>query len=252
MESALQTFLDDLEFAGNIQQLRYVLTSVAVGIGLGSYAYLALANSPSRRPRLISNYHPDWTDHYLVQRYERRDPVILRSMHDQKSFEWGPNTFQSGTSILARNFFHEAAAFGIHAGLTFPMGRWQGGRAALTFATDCRGEILSAVRHCSGELRMIAYSFHKQVCNLFHPSYFIDGVSLSLRQVQCLEWLARGKTIEETAILLRVKPSTVKQHLQIVCEKLGVHTSAHAAMLLIEMKYNRNILNKAPPIGGMI
>jgi DNA-binding CsgD family transcriptional regulator len=116
------------------------------------------------------------------------------------------------------------------------MGRWRGGHAALTFAADCRSEILSTIRHYAGELRMIAYSFHKQVRNLFHPNCVIEGVSLSLRQVQCLEWLARGKTIEETAMLLKVKPSTVKQHLQIAREKLGVHTSAHAATLLVELK----------------
>jgi len=238
MEYILQTFLDDLELAGNIQQLRDVLAAVAIGIGFGSYAYMALANSPSKPPRLISSYDTRWTDHYLAKRYEQRDPVIVRSLHDPKSFEWGPDTVWSGTSIWVRNFFHEAASFGIHAGLTIPMGRWQGGRAALTFATDCRSEILGLIRHYAGELRMIAYSFHKQVRNLFHPSYIIEGVSLSLRQVQCLEWLARGKTIEETATLLKVKPSTVKYHLEVVREKLGVHTSVQAALALAEMRRN--------------
>jgi DNA-binding CsgD family transcriptional regulator len=238
MEYIFQAFLDELELAGNIHQLRDVLAAVAVGIGLGSYAYLALANSPSKRPSLISSYDIRWTDHYLAKRYEQRDPVIVRSLRDPKSFEWGPDTVWSGTSIWVRNFFHEAASFGIHAGLTIPMGRWQGGRAALTFATDCRSEILSLIRHYAGELRMIAYSFHKQVRNLFHPSYIIEGVSLSLRQVQCLEWLARGKTIEETAMLLKVKPSTVKYHLEVVREKLGVHTSVQAALALAEMRRN--------------
>jgi DNA-binding CsgD family transcriptional regulator len=239
MEYVLQAFLDDIELAGNILQLRNVLTAVAVGLGLGSYAYMALASSPSKRPRLISSYDTRWTGHYLTKHYEQRDPVILRSLRDPKSFEWGPDTAWSGRSAWVRDFFCEAASFGIHAGLTIPMGRWRGGRAALTFAADCRSEVLAAIRHCAGELRMIAYSFHKQARNLFHPSYFIEGVPLSLRQIQCLEWLARGKTIEETAMLLKVKPSTVKQHLQIVREKLGVHTSAHAAMLLIELKRNR-------------
>lgn len=239
MECVLQAFLDDIELAGNIHQLRGVLATIIAGLGLGSYAYLALNNCPSRKPRLISSYDTRWTDHYLAKHYEQRDPVIVRSLHYPEPFEWGPDTAWSGTSTWIRNFFHEAASFGIHAGLTIPMGRWQGGRAALTFAVDCRSEILAAIRHCAGELRMIAYSFHKQVRNLFHPSYVIEGVSLSLRQVQCLEWLARGKTIEETAMLLKVKPSTVKQHLQIVREKLGVHTSAHAAMLLIELRRNR-------------
>jgi len=240
MEHIFQEFLDDIELAGNIDQLRGIISTIAIGLGVGSYAYLALANAPSRRPRLISSYDVHWTDHYLTKRYEQRDPVIVRSLHDPEPFEWGPDTAWSGASIWVRNFFHEAASFGIHAGLTVPMGQWQGGRAALTFAADCRSEILSAIRHFAGELRMIAYSFHKQVRNLFHPSYVIEGVSLSLRQVQCLEWLARGKTIEETAMLLKVKPSTIKQHLQIVREKLGVHTSAHAAMLLMELRRNRD------------
>jgi DNA-binding CsgD family transcriptional regulator len=239
MEYVFQAFLDDIELAGNIHQLRAVLAAIITGLGLGSYAYLALSNSLSRRPRLVSNYDARWTDYYLAKRYEQRDPVILRSLRDPEAFEWGPDTAWSGTSAWVRDFFHEAASFGIHAGLTIPMGRWQGGRAALTFAADCRSEILAAIRHCAGELRMIAYSFHKQVRNLFHPSYVVEGVSLSLRQVQCLEWLARGKTIEETAMLLKVKPSTIKQHLQIVREKLGVHTSAHAAILLIELKRTR-------------
>ncbi len=108
MEFVLQAFLDDLELAGNLQQLRDVLTAFAVGLGLGSYAYLALANLPSGRPRLISNYDTRWTDHYLAQRYERRDPVILRSLHDPKPFEWGPNTVQPGYFGLGPQLFQRS------------------------------------------------------------------------------------------------------------------------------------------------
>lgn len=238
MEYILQAFIDDLELAGNVHQLRDVLAAVTIGLGLGRYAYTALANSPSRRPKLISSYDIRWTDHYLAKHYEQRDPVIVRSLRDPKPFEWGPEIVSSGASAWVRNFFNEAASFGIHAGLTIPMGRWQGGRAALTFAADSRSEILSTIRHCAGELRMIAYSFHKQVRNLFYPSYVIENVSLSLRQVQCLEWFARGKTIEETATLLKIKPSTVKYHLEVARDKLGVHTSVQAALALAEMKRN--------------
>ena len=141
MEYVLQAFLDDIELAGNAHQLRAVLAAVAVGLGLDSYAYMALASSPSKRPKLISSYDIRWTDYYLGKRYEQRDPVIGRALRDPKSFEWGPDTDWPGTSIWIRNFFHEAASFGIHAGLTIPMGGWQGGHAALTFAADCRSAV---------------------------------------------------------------------------------------------------------------
>ncbi len=80
MECVLQAFLDDLEGAGNIQQLRDTLTALTLGLGLKSYAYLALSNSPYRRPRLISNYDMRWTGHYLDQGYHKSDPIILRAL----------------------------------------------------------------------------------------------------------------------------------------------------------------------------
>ena len=236
MECILQNFLDDLEVAGNVQQLRDALTVLVTGLGLKSYAYMALPASPYRRPRLISNYDVRWTDHYLDRDYHKSDPIILRALRDPSAFRWGAELISSVSSQFIRNFFHEAASFGICSGLTYSMGRWRAGRAALTFASGYPGsDFLAGVPETCGVLQMVAYEFHRHFRRLVAPGYSVNGVSLSLRQVQCLEWIAMGKTIAEVAFLLGVARSTAKHHLEVVREKLNVHSSTQAVAALANL-----------------
>ena len=83
---------------------------------------------------------------------------------------------------------------------------------------------------------MVSYEFHKHFRRLVAPGYSVNGAALSLRQVQCLEWIAMGKTIAEVAFLLGVARSTAKHHLEVVREKLNVHTSAQAVAALANLK----------------
>ena len=236
MERILQAYLDDLEVAGNVQQLRAALTAVTSGLGVQCYAYIALPASPHRPPRLISTSDPRWAAHYQNRRYHRSDPIVLRSLRDPRPFGWGADTIGSDNSKFIRDFFHEAASFGIASGLTISMGPWRAGRAALTFASDRRlPDFRHSVRHCNGELRMIAYDFHKHVRRLVAPGYSVDGIALSLRQVQCLEWIATGKAIAEVASLLGTKRSTAKYHLEVVRNKLNVRNSAQAVAALARL-----------------
>ncbi len=63
---------------------------------------------------------------------------------------------------------------------------------------------------------------------MIDPGMFVEGVSLSRRQLQCLEWAARGKTIEG----LGIKRPTAKHHLDRTKEKLGVETNVQAGIAL--------------------
>ena len=48
--------------------------------------------------------------------------------------------------------------------------------------------------------------------------------------MQCLEWAARGKTIEEVANLLGIRRPTAKYHLDLAKAKLGVKTNVQAGI----------------------
>jgi DNA-binding CsgD family transcriptional regulator len=83
---------------------------------------------------------------------------------------------------------------------------------------------------------MVAFEFHRHFRRLVAPGFSVNGVALSLRQVQCLEWIAMGKTIAEVAFLLGVARSTAKRHLEIVREKLDVRTTAQAVAALATLQ----------------
>jgi DNA-binding CsgD family transcriptional regulator len=59
---------------------------------------------------------------------------------------------------------------------------------------------------------------------------------LTRREVEVLEWVARGNTNKQVATILGVSPHTVRTQLEHVFEKLDVHTrtgavaKAHAAL----------------------
>lgn len=62
--------------------------------------------------------------------------------------------------------------------------------------------------------------------NLKADKYFLPGGRrfLSRREISCLYWLANGKTMEETALLLGITRRTVKAHIENTKIKLGCFT----------------------------
>jgi DNA-binding CsgD family transcriptional regulator len=51
---------------------------------------------------------------------------------------------------------------------------------------------------------------------------------LTAREAEILQWVARGKTNDEIAVLLVVSAHTVRKHLENIYGKLGVHTRTAA------------------------
>ncbi len=229
MDRILKAYLDRIQSAGNVDQLRDALIDVASSLGLHAVAYLA--PSSAGEPLLISNYNNDWTSHYVAQGYQFFDPVIRKSLRCATPFGWGPELVGRDSPPRIRRFFYEAADFGIRYGHTFPSGQWRNGRAALTFATDQRRhEYQRCLRRHGEALQLISFLFHAEVQSMRDCNLSADDVSLSRRQMQCLEWAARGKTVEEVAQLLGIKRPTAKYHLDRAKAKLGVKTNIQAAI----------------------
>ncbi len=73
--------------------------------------------------------------------------------------------------------------------------------------------------------------------NTLHYKNSCQSVSLSCRQRQIVEWIAKGKTNKEIAIILSVSQFTVKNHVANIYEKLNVVNRAQAIEKLMRMNY---------------
>ena len=61
----------------------------------------------------------------------------------------------------------------------------------------------------------------------------LDRYQLTPRELEVLNWVAKGKTNRDIADILGMSPRTVNKHLEHIFVKLGVETRAAAAALVV-------------------
>lgn len=233
MHRVFQAFTERLADSVDAASLRSAMTEAATALDLPAFAYLTVPGPSDAKPGLISTYPPEWTTHYLSSRYERIDPVVAQARTSLEPFEWGPSVGPIQVSRHQQQFFDEAAEFGIRYGFTIPIHNGHGQVAAVSFATDLRqpGFCRSIAEH-GRVLQLMAMYFHAQARRKLSGDRIVDGVRLSPREFECLEWAARGKSAWEIARILEISRRTAAFHLDNAKSKLGVRTICQAVAKL--------------------
>ena len=128
-----------------------------------------------------------------------------------------------------RELFEDAARFGIRCGFTIPIHDGRGPIAAVTFAADEQEAAFDRRIDAHGQvLQLMAMCFHAHVRRKLSPDRVIDGVSLSPREFECLEWAAQGKSAWEIGRILGISRRTAAFHLDNAKAKLGVRSICQA------------------------
>ncbi|MES0056678.1 MULTISPECIES: LuxR family transcriptional regulator [unclassified Mesorhizobium] len=233
MPLLFETFLEKLSESVDETDFRDAMAGAAAPLDLLTFAYLSLPLQPCGKPKLISNYPPPWTAHYLQNQYQKVDPVIMRARCGGCPFPWGSDLRGVGKSQIQQRLFAEAAEFGIRCGLTVPIIDRRGCVAAMTFAADTpNSAFLRVAERYEQALQLMATCFHIYARRKLSGNRTVDGVSLTPREYECLQWAARGKSAWAIGCILGIKPRTVAFHLDNAKKKLGVHTKDQAVALL--------------------
>lgn len=226
----ISDYLECAESASNEDQLRDAVAAVINLFDFSAFAFLALSHEGSP-PLLISNYDERWQHHYIVCGYQRRDPVMLHSRHDNNLFMWGSEMAER-FGPLARDFFHEAKTFNICSGATVPVPEWPGGFAAMTFVTDSRQEQLANCLRCHGSaLLFVAANFQNHLRRMREPTRLIENAELSPREYECLRWAAVGKSQTDIAMITGISLRSVARDIENLRAKLGVRSIAQAVAI---------------------
>lgn len=233
MRKIFQSFVDRLMDSTNADELRQGMAETASALDLCCFAYLFVSPQPSASPLLISNYPPTWTSHYLQERYHEFDPVIAEALRRPLPFEWGPSLGPAVHTERARDLFEEAARFGIRHGFTVPVHDSTGAIAAITFATDKRrASFVHAMTRDAQVLQLIAMYFHAHARRKLRQVHSVNGVTLSRREIECLNWAAQGKSAWEIGRIIGISRHTVVFHLDNARAKLGVRSTIQAVARL--------------------
>lgn len=237
MHRMFQSFIEGLSASTDAIDLQDVLARAGRALDLDCFAYLSLPSRSMDGPQLISNYPVKWTARYLEQRYQRLDPVIVRALVAPEPFEWGQEVTSEPLSKPQYALLDEAAQFGIRYGFTVPLHNPRGPIAAVTFATDeRRASFQRCIEQHRHVLQLMAMYFHAHAQRRLTPNRVIDGVALSPRELECLEWAAHGKSAWEIGRLLNVSRRTAAFHLDNAKTKFGVRTICQAVAKLAAAK----------------
>jgi LuxR family transcriptional regulator, activator of conjugal transfer of Ti plasmids len=233
MHRVFQSFIDGLANSADLTDLRNILSRAGAALDLSCFAYLSLPYRRGSKPQLISTYPLKWTDHYLRNRYERFDPVIVEALANSEPFEWGLGISPKSLSKLQLGLLEEAAQFGIRCGFTVPIHASRGPIAAVTFAADERRPAFErCIESNKHVLQLMAMYFHAHARRKLATERIVDGVSLSPRELECLEWAAQGKSAWEIGQILKISRRTAAFHLDNAKTKFGVRTICQAVARL--------------------
>ncbi len=126
-------------------------------------------------------------------------------------------------------------AVGYDRGITARIGGPLGEHAMIVGIYDrSHDEMMRALPYLSSALMVIGpYAAHAYRESALDGS--LDDISLTQREVECLEWSARGKTAWETACILSRSERTVIFHLQNAMRKLDVRSKQQAAVKAVKL-----------------
>jgi LuxR family transcriptional activator of conjugal transfer of Ti plasmids len=230
-----QSFIDALSDGVDATSLHDALADIAFAFDLPLFAYLSIPRQLDGAAWLISNYSPHWTGQYMRRRLDRLDPVIVRARNGPEPFIWTADAAPANLSAAQRKFLGEAAAFGLDRGFTIPIPAVGNGIEVAALTLIGQGNARSfgqSIDRYGPVLQLAALYFHRHARRLLTTDRTIAGIRLTERELQCLQWAARGKSAWEIGRIVGISRRTAAFHLDNARAKLGVHSLAQAVALL--------------------
>jgi LuxR family transcriptional activator of conjugal transfer of Ti plasmids len=228
-----QKFIDRLSESHDADAFHQAMADAADAFGLSCFAYFSMPRDGRTAAALISSYPPRWTERYLGEHYERIDPVIALAHTQTDPFDWGLGTDRFELTELQQRLFDEASQFGICCGFTIPIQDGRGPVAAVTFASDSRQQVFQRIVEDNERvLQLMAIDLHAHARRKLWRDPILNGVRLSPRELECLQWAAKGKSAWVIGQILKISRRTVAFHLDNARAKLGVQNLRQAIALL--------------------
>ncbi|HDL7643646.1 TPA: LuxR family transcriptional regulator [Yersinia enterocolitica] len=208
------------------------------------YAYAIMNKRNPSYFTVISNTG-NWFEFYTPNNFQFTDPVLLMAAHCIMPFSWDEK-------IIFRwpKLFDMAKEYDVFNGYTFVLHDQNNNLTVLSLMTDkdCNEDIEEKFGKDKGNIQLLLMSTHERLTSLYkdlnNTSIFYKvnrNEIFSTRENEIIYWASVGKAYQEIALILGIKPTTVKHHMGKVVRKLGVTNAKHAISLAVELQLIRPV-----------
>jgi LuxR family quorum-sensing transcriptional regulator LasR len=185
------------------------------------FALTSTATTGSKDLYLHSTYPQEWRDHYEKHNLRADDPTVRHCFKSLSPFVWVPESFQTKEQ---QDVYEQASSFGLHTGVTLPIRGLNGEVGMLTCVRDeASGKaFLEDLKHKLGQLSLLRDVAFDAIIAHIEPVPESEVPVLTARELECLQWIAAGKTTWEIGRILSISEAGVNFHICNLRTKFGV------------------------------
>ena len=216
----------------NLADLTRMFLGKIEAIGFDQVAYVQAMRQFRRVPIetawRLKRMKPEWNRLYDERRYGDADPAIEAAMKIGAPFRLTDIVRRGNFSLRQQDFVGDMQAAGIDDFLVFPVSSRPGEFACFYFAA--KTDAAPVWDEQISELESICLVYHARYASLVSAP---DDVSLSPRETEVIELIAKGLTNQEIGESLGISANTVDTLVRRCFEKFKVKTRVEALLAAI-------------------
>ncbi|MDY7097375.1 MAG: LuxR C-terminal-related transcriptional regulator [Pseudomonadota bacterium] len=176
-------------------------------------------------------YRREWLQRYDESDFRKSDPIPDRTMRHGAMLTWADARLADFNSQANEDYFKAMDEEGLVHGFGLPLfgPRGRDAYASIDFGKPV-GEVCDAAL---GIVRAIPQAAHQRVCVLLDT--MDDQPSLTEREREVLQWVARGKSFTSIALILDISRDTVKTYARRLYAKLGASDRVGATVKALKL-----------------
>ena len=188
----------------------------------------------------VFGWTPDYVSTWLDKKLSLASPIGHACRMSTKPFVWYTDAIWARGDALEkpqRKVMDIMAAQGAHGGITVPVHRPFGRVGSVGWTSeDPETDLEGILGEAASELILIAHYFLDVVyATRDEDPSATDMTSLTEREIECLTWVALGKTDADIAVLIGRSPTTARFHIEKAMKKLNAGTRTQAAAMASQL-----------------
>lgn len=235
MFERVDAFVRDARQATMADELGQLLGEVAGELG---FSYFALTHHVAfdggvRDGVRLHNYPCGWQEYFDARKLGPSDPVHRASHGTSVGFAWSELPRMIRLTEADQQVLDDAGRFGIGNGFTVPAHVPGESNGSCSFAA-AQGAALPEEQLATVQLiGAFAFEAARRIWRMRQPP--VEQPALTGRQVECLLWVARGKSDWEVSKILGISHETAKRHIKQARERYG---SSNRSLLAVNALFD--------------
>lgn len=182
-----------------------------------------------QRPKVIlyNNYPKSWNDRYQNENFISMDPTILKCHSSELPFVWTEDLFRDVPHLR-----EEAQLHGLSYGWSQSTHEGSVNQSHLSVSRRSGAIDRDELYSKCGATMWLCNTLHR-LLSRYHLAHLYE---LSVRELEVMEWCAKGKISEDIAKILRLSTSTVNFHIRSAMDKTNAPNKTAAVAKLVESK----------------